>query len=256
MAPISLDSHPEFAYALSAALAKVFPRSTADSRRALAANATVRTFPAGDVILHQGDDSSILVVLDGHLAIRRTTIEGRRLITLILTRGGLASVLPLSARPAGADLVALTPISAAILRAQNVRSLAAGDPGLAMDLLDNVLGAFEELLGRVDGLMYQGARRRVARILHLYADLFFTGAPVLTRSHLPELVGTSREMTGRVLRALEAQGLVARVGRSGLALLDPAGLEALAAVADGDLGGREPRIGTSSDLEGMHAAAS
>ena len=57
-------------------------------------------------------------------------------------------------------------------------------------------------------------------------DLFFADPPVLSRSHLPALVGTSREMTGRVLRQLEREGMVARVGRNGLRLLRPDRLDA------------------------------
>jgi CRP-like cAMP-binding protein len=65
-------------------------------------------------------------------------------------------------------------------------------------------------------------------VLDLHADLFFSEPPVLRRTHLPALVGTSREMTGRVMRALESRGVVARVGRDRLDLLDPAGLAAAA----------------------------
>jgi two-component system cell cycle sensor histidine kinase/response regulator CckA len=50
---------------------------------------------------------------------------------------------------------------------------------------------------------------------------------VLTRAQLPLIVGTSREMTGRVLRTLEARGIVGRREAHGLVLLDPAGLEQL-----------------------------
>jgi CRP-like cAMP-binding protein len=64
-----------------------------------------------------------------------------------------------------------------------------------------------------------------------YADLFFSEAPVLPRTLLPGLVGTSREMTGRVLRSLEAEGVLARVGRRGLRLLAPAALGDAAAAA-------------------------
>jgi hypothetical protein len=39
-------------------------------------------------------------------------------------------------------------------------------------------------------------------------------------------VGTSREMTGRVIRQLEREGTIARVGRTGLRLLDPQRLDA------------------------------
>jgi hypothetical protein len=42
----------------------------------------------------------------------------------------------------------------------------------------------------------------------------------------PGIVGTSREMTGRVLRSLEAQAVIARVGRRGPQLLSPVALSA------------------------------
>ena len=177
-------------------------------------------------------------MLDGHAALRRTTPDGRQLIVRIVDRGGLASVLPLAARPAAADAVALTQTPVAMWRGEEIRSLAEADAGLAMELLDLVLLAFEEMAGRLEGLLYQDAPRRVARILHRHADLFFREVPVLTRRHLPMLVGTSREMTGRVLRVLESRGLVAREGRHGLRLLDPAGL-AIAAES------REERLRTS-----------
>ena len=52
---------------------------------------------------------------------------------------------------------------------------------------------------------------------------------MLTRSHLPGLVGTSREMTARVLRQLEREGTVERYGRTGLRLLRPDRLDAKSA---------------------------
>ena len=52
---------------------------------------------------------------------------------------------------------------------------------------------------------------------------------MVTRSYLPALVGTSREMTGRVLRQLEAEGVVERIGRGRLRLLDAAELTRTAA---------------------------
>jgi CRP-like cAMP-binding protein len=149
----------------------------------------------------------------------------------IVTRGQLSPVLPLAARPASADAVAISRSVMAVWRAEELRESAKTDPGLAVDILDDVLGSLEEVMGRLDGLLYQDALRRVARVLHEHADLFFAVPPVLTRTHLPNLVGTSREMTGRVLRILEARRLVARIGRDRLSLLDPAGL---AAVADPD----------------------
>jgi hypothetical protein len=68
----------------------------------------------------------------------------------------------------------------------------------------------------------------VVRILDRHRNLFFGESPILNRGHLTGLVGTTREMTGRVLRQLEREGTLARVGRNGLVLLRPEHLTGLA----------------------------
>jgi CRP-like cAMP-binding protein len=218
------DSSLAASAALPDVLTEAFPHSRADTRSALARASVVRRFGAGETIIRQGDESNLSFVLEGRVALRRTTIDGRQLITRIVTRGQLAPILPLAAIPAGSDAVALTPCAVALWNSVEVRSLAFSDSGLAVDLLDAVIGAFDEVVGRLDSLLHQDAVRRVARVLYLRADLFFAEPPLLTRAHLPNLVGTSREMTGRVLRVLESRRLVARAGRDRLRLLDPEGL--------------------------------
>ena len=61
------------------------------------------------------------------------------------------------------------------------------------------------------------------------AILFHDRRPLLSRPQLADLAGTSREMAGRVIRDFEQRGLIARVGGTGLVLLDPVGLRAAAA---------------------------
>jgi CRP-like cAMP-binding protein len=224
-AKISIDV-ASLAAELPTMLGQVFARSRPDTLAALTAVATVRKFGPNEAILHQGDDTDLALVLAGHVALRRTTPDGRQLIVRIVDRGKLPAILPLAARPAAHDVVALTPMPVAMWRGAEVRSLAAADAGLAIDLMDLILEAYEELTGRLESLLSQDALRRVARVLHQHAELFFADEPVLTRRQLPLLVGTSREMTGRVLRVLESRGIVARVGRSRFRLLDPAGLAA------------------------------
>jgi CRP/FNR family transcriptional regulator len=214
---------------LHSVLDEAFPQSRSETRIALASAASVGSFAAGQTILAQGEDSSLVIVLAGHVAFCRTTVDGRQLILRIVGRGELAPTLALASRPAAADAIALTAVETALWRVADVRALATSDPGLAVDILDQVLQGFEEVLGRLDSLHYQDSPRRVARALQLKADLFFSDPPVLTRAHLPTLVGTSREMTGRALRILESRGLVERVGRDRLRLLDSAGLAAVAA---------------------------
>ena len=200
----------------------------------------MRTFSAGETILRQGDETSLALVIDGHVAMRRTTVEGRQLLVRIVERGKMAVILPLSARPAGADAIALTTGPIARWRGAELRSLATLDPGLGIDLLDQTLAAFEEVVARFDGLLYQDARRRVARAL-TSTPACSSASGRCSRGHTCRCSsGRSREMTSRVLRALESRGLVARVGRDRLRLLDPAGLAAAAGIRRGSIAG-DPR---------------
>jgi CRP-like cAMP-binding protein len=226
-----------------------FPHSRVDTRCSLAGSARTRAFEAGEVIIEQGDATSLALVVDGYVAVRRTTIDGREIIVRIVSRGGLAGILPLAARPASGTTVALTAGSVALWQGDDVRSLASTDSALAIDILDQVLGTFERVVSRLDGMLHQASLRRVARVLVTHADLFFAEPPVLARSALPDLVGTSREMTGRVLRTLESRQLVRRVGRDRLHLLDAAGLEEMAELGPGwqdeappDLATRQPPV--------------
>ena len=224
------DTQPLFT-ALPAVLSEAFPRTRPETLTALTSVATVHTFRPNQAIVTQGEDAALAMALDGYVALRRTTPDGRQLIVRIVHRGRLSTMLPLASRPA--DAVALTETSVAMWSGDEVRALAESDAGLAVELLDQVLVALEEVTARLEGMLYQDALRRVARVLHQHSDLFFSDAPVLTRRHLPMLVGTSREMTGRVIRILESSGVVLRVGRY-FRLLDPEGLAAAAEPDDAD----------------------
>jgi CRP-like cAMP-binding protein len=206
-----------------------FARARPETRRTLAAGAEVRRFRPRETVVPQGDESWVGLVLEGHAGLRRTTVDGREVITMIVSGGQLGPVMPIAGRPFTADLLALSAGRIALWPGSDVRELAAGDAGLGLDLLDLVLRSVEQVVERMDGLLYQNARRRVARILDQHAEIIFGEEAVVTRSYLPALVGTSREMTGRVLRQLEADGVVKRIGRHRLRLLDPARLARTAA---------------------------
>ena len=125
------------------------------------------------------------------------------------------------------EMVALTDAVVLSWRGLDVRRLAETDARFALYVIDRLSLFATMLTEKLDGFLHQDAQRRVIRVLARHRDLFFSDPPVLTRTHLPGLVGTSREMTGRVLRALEREGVVARVGRAGLRLLDSRPLDAL-----------------------------
>lgn len=209
---------------------RAFPRARSKTRRWMVAHADVRAFGPGQTVVAQGHEGETIVVLNGHIGLRRTTLEGREVIPRIVAMGQLASLLPIARRPTVFECVALTPSRVAVLSGADLRALAEEDAGLGMDLLEHALDAMMGIVEQLDGLLHQDASRRVARVLQQHAALFFGDAAVLTRAYLPALVGTSREMTGRVLRRLEADGVVARVGPDRLQLLDAAALARTASI--------------------------
>jgi CRP-like cAMP-binding protein len=192
-------------------------------------SARLQTARPDELVFRQGEPIPLTLLLRGHGAFRRTTIDGQQLTLGIANPGGLFGFATMASAQSSVDLVALTECEAAIWRGPEIRAVAETDAAFALDVIDRLTSFLTILTEKVDGFLHQDARRRVVRILARHQDLFFAEPAVLSRSDLPSLVGTSREMTGRVLRELEREGTVARVGRTGLRLLRPDRLDADAA---------------------------
>jgi CRP/FNR family transcriptional regulator len=202
-------------------LARALPGARHESHEWLADNARLRRVAPREMIFRQGDPIPMTLVVDGHGAFRRTTKEGRELLIGLAAPGFMFGFSGLSVPNSRTDFFAVTNGQVALWPADHLRVLADRDPGLAVDVIEQMGQFIAGLTARLDGFLHQDARRRVLRILAEHEEVFFGDSPVLTRAHLPSLVGTSREMTSRVIRELEREGVVLRVGRSGLRLLSP-----------------------------------
>ena len=178
----------------------------------------------GDVIFRQGERTPVTLVIHGHAALRRTTWDGRELVLGIAQSGWLFG-WGIAGQTASGDLVAMTSTEVGLWSGADVRVLIATDPGLAIGVIEGMGRDIVAISQRIDGFIHQDARRRVVRVLAEYRDLIFGESPVVSRRLLSGLVGTSREMTGRVIRDLEREGMIVRIGRHGLRLLSPTGLE-------------------------------
>jgi CRP-like cAMP-binding protein len=211
---------------LRALLECSLPHSQPETREALVDTVRVRTISVDEVVWRQGEVVPLTMFVRGYGAFRRTTVDGQQLTTGICEPGDLYGFTSIASVPAPVDLIALTECEVATWRGADLRRLATIDSGLALDAIDRLSTFTAGTSERVDGFVHQGGRRRVVRVLARYRELFFAEPAILSRSHLPSLVGTSREMTGRVLRELEREGTLERVGRNGLRLLRPDLLDA------------------------------
>jgi CRP/FNR family transcriptional regulator len=207
-------------------IGRALPGCTPQTLASLTELARLRTVRSDEPVFRQGELIPLAIVIDGHCVFRRTTVDGQLLSIDVARPGDMFGFASIAAAHASIDLVALTDCEVALWRGQEIRQLVAADPGLALDVIDWMAELLEAITERIDGFLHQDARRRVMRVLSRHRDLFFGDPVVLSRSHLPSLVGTSREATGRVLRQLEHEGTLDRVGRTGLRLVRPDRLDA------------------------------
>lgn len=205
----------------------LLPGCRADTTERLIGTVRARTIRPGRHLYRQGEPAPLTLILEGYGAARRTTSGGKELVSGIAPAGVLFGWSGLTSVPSSVELVALTECRIAQWPGREIRALAAADPGLAFTAIDSMAWSLQQTVERIEGFLHQDARLRVLRVLAQYRDLFFGDTPVLTRADLPGLVGTTREMTGHVLRQLEREGTVQRVGRAGLTLLRPDQLEEL-----------------------------
>jgi CRP-like cAMP-binding protein len=201
------------------------PGCLPDTIAALVATARVRTLRPGDKIYRQGEPVPLTLILSGYGAARRTTASGQEIVSGVAPAGELFGYSGIASALSSVEIVALTDCEVAQWPGPEFRALVIADSALALAAIDSMAASLHAAVERIEGFLHQDARRRVLRILARHRELFFNEPAVLSRSHLPGLVGTSREMTGRVLRQLEREGTVQRVGRAGLRLLRPDQLE-------------------------------
>jgi CRP-like cAMP-binding protein len=185
----------------------------------------LRSVHSGEPIYRQGEPVPLTVILRGYGVFQRTTATGVQLMSGVAQAGDVFGFSGIASANSSVEFVALTDCEVAQWSGRQIRALAAVDPALALAAIDSMAASLHSMMQRIEGFLHQDARRRVLRILFRHRDLFFGEPAVLTRSHLPGLVGTSREMTGRVLRQLEREGTLVRVGRTGLRLLRPERLD-------------------------------
>ena len=205
---------------------RTLPKCRPASVRHLEQSVHVHRARKGELLFRQGQPVAMTLIMNGYGVFQRTTVSGQLVTVGIANRGEIYGLTAISSTISSVDMVALTECEVATWHGDVLRHLVVTDPDLALAIIDRMALFLNMLTEKLDGFLHQESRRRVMRVLVRHQDLFFSDPPVLTRSHLPGLVGTSREMTGRVLRELEREGTIGRAGRAGLTLLNPARLQA------------------------------
>jgi CRP-like cAMP-binding protein len=189
--------------------------------------AVPRSYPAGTIILREGDPCDTCYVIDhGQARVTRQHADGR---TITLTNLGPGEIFGELAMFGGevrsATVEAVDDVHAVAILAGDLKRLLNDHPEIAVKLLSALGAKLREANARIARQSFQKVSSRVAGVL---AELVETGsrgtargpgepAEVVVRStqaDLAQLAGTSREAASRFLATLQRAGvLTTRRGR-------------------------------------------
>jgi CRP/FNR family transcriptional regulator len=199
----------------------------------LAAVATCRRASVGQVIFNEGEPGAGLFLIEsGRVKISRFSREGREHIMVAFGRGDTFNDVPaFDGGPNAATAIALTDAVLWRIARPDLRRIAESHPELVWAMLESIARRTRHLVATVQNLSMRNVRERLARLLLEQAESVERGeipAP-LTQEEMASRLFTVREVVGRSLRALAADGLI-EFDRNHIVIRDRAGLESAAEI--------------------------
>jgi CRP/FNR family cyclic AMP-dependent transcriptional regulator len=209
----------------------LFSELSAEELEKVARVAVPRSYPAGSVILREGDAGDTCYILRaGGARVVRQHADGRAITLTNLGPGEIFGELAMfGGEVRSATVEALDDVQAVAILAGDLKRMLGEHPEIAVKLLGALAARLRETNARIARQSFQKVSSRVAGVL---VELVETGTRTggdgevvvrSTQADLAQLAGTSREAASRFLATLQRAGvLTTRRGR--IVVHDPAAL--------------------------------
>ena len=189
----------------------------------LAGGTVERSFDSGAFLFRQGQEADgFYIVVEGELNVHRQGMDGREQVLHIFGAGEVCGEVPVfqgSDYPASA--VATRRTRALYLPRSVFADIAERNPGVLMAMLASLSKRLRQFVDLIDDLSLKDVSARLAR--HLLSLAEQQGRPVVrlesTKAMLASRLGTAPETLSRVLRKMQAGGMIQVNGRD-VVLLD------------------------------------
>ena len=179
-------------------------------------------YPAKSAIIHAGDKPDVLYyILEGSVTVLIEDEDGHEIVLAYLNKGDFFGEMGLFGDAARSAWVrARTECELAEISYGRFRQLATEDAEILFALSSQMAARLRTTSRKVSDLAFVDVTGRVARTLldlckQPDAMTHPDGMQIkITRQEIGRIVGCSREMVGRVLKALEEQGLITAHGKT------------------------------------------
>lgn len=182
-----------------------------------------KTLDKGETILTEGEESDYLYfVVSGLMKVYKTSPDGKEQILHIAPPGdSLNDVSTFDAEPVNAaSMTAMTPLHLYGIRKEDLKIILHDPPKICVNIMKSLATRIRRDAFLVSELSSTQVLARLAKLLlGRYAGEEITIGFFLTQQDMANLVGTSREVVNRALKAMEEKGAV-RLNRHRVKVVD------------------------------------
>jgi CRP/FNR family transcriptional regulator len=195
---------------------------------ALADRGVEKSFSAGEILFHEGEDcSGLFVLVAGTVKIFKTAPSGREMTIAVEPAPGTVAELPLfDGGVYPASVSAVGELQTILLQKRDFYQVCRQYPDVSLKVLAVVGRRLRHLVNTIESVTFGSVRQRLARMLLEFsvehqADAF----PLpMTHQELASRLGTVREVVSRNLGRFQVEGLI-KLGDRQISILNRSGLE-------------------------------
>ncbi|OGO19400.1 MAG: hypothetical protein A2144_07965 [Chloroflexi bacterium RBG_16_50_9] len=176
----------------------------------------------GETLLAEGEDSDYMYfIVSGSIKVyKRSPNKKEQILNITTTGESLNDVSTFDGGGSAANMLAITPVQLYAIKKQNMEDLFAKNPRIARNVARVLASRVRRDSSLVEVLSFSQVDSRLARlILKQSAATDNQILPVFTQQDLAAMVGTSRVVVNRALRALEERGAI-RLSRRRIIITD------------------------------------
>lgn len=168
-----------------------------------------KTVGRGEMILSEGEPAKALYfVTSGVVKVFKTSADGKEQILTLVRPGQSFNDVPVFGGPNLASAIAMTDVSLYEIQKTDMETILRTQPRVALNTIKVLEQRIEHLALLVEDLSFRHVTSRVAKLLLEYAGDGTGQKAHLTQQDMAAMAGTAREMVGRSLKTLEAEGTI------------------------------------------------
>lgn len=176
--------------------------------------ATLRRVSRGTAVVQSGEKTdNVYFVLNGSLKVLVCDEDGREVILTILGQGEVFGEMGmLDAAPRSATVTAVASTDLVVIAHADFRQIMASNFDVCLSIMCNMATRLRAADRKIESLALMDVYGRVARLLLDMAEPAEGGRSVvrkkISKQDIARMIGASREMVSRVMKDLQARGLL------------------------------------------------